>query len=164
MRAKDAIKSALDSTQHMLEWYLSDLSDADLLVRPVPGANHIAWQLGHLINSEPHIVRMELPDAAYPALPAGFSEQHAAEKAGADSPASFRSKAEYLALAKQVRAATLAALDKLSDADLDRTCTGRMARFAPKLGDQFLMVGTHTMMHAGQFTVVRRKLGKPVLF
>ena len=33
-----------------------------------------------------------------------------------------------------------------------------------KLADLFLMLGTHTMMHAGQFTVVRRKLGKPVLF
>ena len=28
---------------------VSDLSDAELLVRPVPQANHIAWQLGHLI-------------------------------------------------------------------------------------------------------------------
>ena len=88
MRAKDAIQSALASTQHMLEWYLSDLSDADLLVRPVPGANHIAWQLGHLIDSEPHLIHMELPDAAYPALPAGFAEQHTKETSTSDSPAS----------------------------------------------------------------------------
>ena len=33
----------------------------------------------------------------------------------------------------------------------------------PTLADLFLMLSTHTMMHAGQFTVVRRKLGKPVL-
>src|SRR4029077_4502167 len=52
MQAKEVIKTALQSTQNMLSTYLGDLSDADLLVRPVPAANHIAWQLGHLIQSE----------------------------------------------------------------------------------------------------------------
>jgi hypothetical protein len=28
----------------------------------------------------------------------------------------------------------------------------------------FLLLAHHDLMHAGQFTVVRRKLGKPVLF
>ena len=164
MNAKDAIQSALGSTQHMLEWFLSDLSDADLLVRPVPAANHIAWQVGHLINAEPHLIHMELPDAAYPALPVGFAEQHSKETSTSDAPAGFRTRDEYLGLAKQMRGATKAILDKLSDADLDRPSTGRMAKFAPRLADMFILVANHTMMHAGQFTVVRRKLGKPVLF
>src|SRR5437764_14819312 len=124
MQAKDAIKAALNSTQHMLEWYVSDLSDADLLVRPVAGANHIAWQLGHLIDSEPHLIHMELPDAAYPALPAGFAEQHTKETAAVEPPSGFRTKAEYLDLAKQMRAATVAALEKLSDTDLDPAGAG----------------------------------------
>ena len=64
----------------------------------------------------------------------------------------------------KVRSATSAALAKLSDADLDRPTTGQMAGFAPRLGDFFMLVANHTMMHAGQFSVVRRKLGKPVLF
>src|SRR5438874_9106896 len=140
MRAKDAIKAALNSTQSMLDWYLSDLSDADLLVRPVAGANHIAWQLGHLIDSEPHLVHMELPDAAYPKLPAGFAEQHAKEMAATEPPTGFRTKAEYADLAKQMRGATVAALEKLDDADLDRACSGKMAQFAPKLADLFIMV------------------------
>jgi uncharacterized damage-inducible protein DinB len=164
MQATDTIKAALNSTRHTLEWFVSDLSDADLLVRPVPGANHIAWQLGHLIGAERGLVRSELPDASYPDLPAGFAEQHNKNTATSDSPADFRSKAEYLDLFKKVRAATLAAVDKLSDADLDRTCTGRMAKMAPKLVNILLLVSDHTTMHAGQFTVVRRKLGKPVLF
>jgi hypothetical protein len=163
VQAKDAIKSALNSTQNMLEMFVSDLSDADLLVRPVPNANHIAWQLGHLISSEPGIVHMELPDVAYPNLPAGFEQQHSKEMAAVDPPKGFLTKAEYLALAKQVRGATLALLDKVSDADLDRPSTGRMAKWTPRLADMFLLLSSHTMMHAGQFSVVRRKLGKPVL-
>jgi hypothetical protein len=163
VQAKDAIKSALNSTQNMLEMFVSDLSDADLLVRPVPNANHIAWQLGHVIGSEPGIVHMELPDAAYPKLPAGFEQQHSKESAAMDPPKGFLTKAEYLALAKQVRGATLAVLDKMSDADLDRACTGRMAKWTPRLADMFLLLSSHTMMHTGQFSVMRRKLGKPVL-
>jgi hypothetical protein len=164
MRATDTIKAALGSSQQLLEWYLSDLSDADLLVRPVPTANHIAWQLGHLIAAERSLVRSELPDAAFPDLPAGFAEQHTKETAASDSPTAFRTKAEYLDLYKKTRTATLAALSALSDADLDRACSGRMAKLAPNLASLLLLAANHTTMHAGQFTVVRRKLGKPVLF
>ena len=39
-----------------------------------------------------------------------------------------------------------------------------MAQFAPTLGSLFLLVSNHALMHGGQFSVVRRKLGKPVLF
>jgi uncharacterized damage-inducible protein DinB len=161
MRATDTIKLALNSTMHLLDMYVSDLSDADLLVRPVPNANHIAWQLGHMIVGESFLVKSELPDAVYPDLPAGFAEKYTKETATQDT--GFLGKAEYLELYKKMRAATLATLAKLSDADLDRPCTGRMAQFAPKLADLLLLVGNHTTMHAGQFTVVRRKLGKPVL-
>ena len=52
----------------------------------------------------------------------------------------------------------------LSDTDLDKPTAGSMAGFAPTWGHLFVLVANHTLMHAGQFTVVRRKLGKPVLF
>jgi hypothetical protein len=39
-----------------------------------------------------------------------------------------------------------------------------MAKFAPTVMALFLLTANHQMMHAGQFSVVRRKLGKPVLF
>jgi uncharacterized damage-inducible protein DinB len=164
MNARDAVQTALKSTEGLLDMYVADLSDADLLVRPVPGANTIAWQLGHLITAEPHLVRATLPDAAYPELPAGFAEAHGKEAAASDSPKGFRSKKEYLELFNKTRGATLAALGKLSDADLDRPTQGQMAPFAPTLGALFILVANHTLMHAGQFTVARRKLGKPVLF
>jgi DinB superfamily len=162
MQAKEAIKNALQSTQHMLQMYLGDLSDADLLVRPVPAANHIAWQLGHLIHSECMLGAQT--SASYPELPAGWKEQHSPKNAATEPPRGFATKAEYLNLFNKVREATLAQLARVSDADLDKPTTGEMADFAPTLGALFLLVSNHDMMHAGQFTVVRRKLGKPVLF
>lgn len=162
MNAKDAIKTALLGTQNMVPMYLNDLSDADILVRPVPNANHIAWQMGHLIQSEHALVKEVIPDAVMPELPAGFKEQYTKEASSSDK--GFKTKNEYLALFNKAREATLAALARLSDADLDKATTGPMAAFAPNVGAMLLLVSNHTLMHAGQFTVVRRKLGKPVLF
>jgi hypothetical protein len=164
MQGTEAIQAALTSTQQLLGWYLGDLSDADLLVRPVPGANHIAWQLGHLIAAERGMVAAELPGTPFPELPARFVEQHGKETAAQDPPKGFATKAEYLDLFNKVRQATVNAVAKMSDSDLDKPTTGQMAKFAPKLGDWFQLLANHTLMHAGQFSVVRRKLGKPVLF
>lgn len=164
MHGVDAIRNALRSTQHLVTWFLEDLSDADLLVRPVPGANHIAWQMGHLIQAEPGLLRPQFPDAVYPDLPAGFAAQHGKATHDQDAPTGFATKATYVELSNKTRQATLALLDKLSDADLDRATVGSMATFAPTVGAMFLLVSNHSLMHAGQFSVVRRKLGKPVLF
>jgi hypothetical protein len=163
MKATEAVQTALKSTQQTLNIWLSDLSDADLLVRPAPGANHTAWQLGHLISGEPYLVKMACPEAAYPALPAGFEQQYGKETAGQDSPKGFLTKAQYLDLFGKVRQATLDLVAKLSDADLDRPTTGKMAQFAPTLGAMLLLVSNHTLMHGGQIVVLRRKLGKPIL-
>jgi hypothetical protein len=162
MQAKDAIKIAMTSTQHILPIYLGDLSDADILVRPAPSANHIAWQMGHLIHAEVSLLKSQLPSAVYPELPAGYGEQHHAKNATSDK--GFGTKADYLATFHKVREATIANLAKLSDADLDKATTGNMAQFAPTLGAFFILLANHTLMHAGQFTAVRRKLGKPVVF
>ena len=162
MNAIDAVRTTLNSTQYLLNAALGDLSDADLLVRPVPASNHIAWQLGHLVLSESHMLAGVLPGVKYPAPPPGFAEAHAQDRTGKDE--GFFPKAVYLEQLAAARGATLAALEKLKDADLDRPTTGSMAKFAPTLGALLVMTANHTMMHGGQFSVVRRKLGKPILF
>jgi uncharacterized damage-inducible protein DinB len=163
MTAKDVLKHALKTNHDILSMYLTDLSDADLLIRPAPGANHIAWQLGHLISSEARMLA-NIPGAKPPTLPAGFAEQHNKGAAASDKTDSFRTKKEYLNLYNQVREATFAALAALPDADLDKATQGNIARMAPTLSSVFFLAANHEMMHAGQFSVARRKLGKPVLF
>jgi uncharacterized damage-inducible protein DinB len=163
MNAKEAIRLALTSTQNMVPRFLTDLSDDDILVRPVPNANHIAWQLGHVISSECRLGK-QLPGAEYPELPAGFAEQHTKQTASIDPPKNFGTKAQYLELFNKVRQATIANLDRLSEADLDKATTGDIAKMAPTVGAILLLTANHVTMHTGQFSVVRRKLGKPILF
>jgi hypothetical protein len=160
----EVIKASLAGTQFMLKWFVDDFSDADLLVRPVPNANHAAWQIGNVIGGDIHLVKDQFPKAVFPELPAGFLEKHGPNGAKDDGPDGFLTKAEYLALLDKVRAATIASLDSLTDADLDRPTTGKMAEFAPTIGRLYLAISDHTLMHAGQFSVIRRALGKPVLF
>lgn len=162
MQTKDAIKLALKSTSDILNMYLSDLSDQDLTVRPVPAANNIAWQVGHLITSE-HAMDKVLPGIQYPELPAGMKEAYGNKSASTVPSAGYLKKAQFLDLFNKIRSATVAHVERMSDADFDKPTTGSMAQWAPTLGALLLLTANHTMMHAGQFTVVRRALNKPVL-
>src|ERR1700722_14156997 len=129
MNATTALQKSLESTHHLVKWYVSDLSDADLLTRPAPGANHIAWQLGHLIAGQKLIVNSEVPSAGFPELPAGFAEKHDTKKTSDDGPKGFATKDVYVDLIDKSHQATIAALKGLSDADLDRPTTGPMAKY-----------------------------------
>src|SRR3712207_1174139 len=118
MTAKDAIRQSLDGSDMILNGYVNDLADADLLLRPVEGMNHIAWQIGHLIASERMMVEGVKPGSC-PPLPDGFEQAHDRENTRSDDRSQFRTKDEYLRLMREQRAATKAVLDGLSDAQLD---------------------------------------------
>ncbi len=164
MQGKDVAKVALESTQHMVTMFLGDLSDGDLLVNPVPKANNIAWQLGHLIASEKMLLEKILPGVNYPELSATLVSQGNAKSSTEVPPGGFLKKDAYLDWFAKVRNATIAAVEKLTDKDLDKPTEGGMAKFAPNLGSLLILIGNHTLMHAGQFSVVRRALNKPVIF
>jgi uncharacterized damage-inducible protein DinB len=114
----------------------------------VAGTCHLLAMLGH----QP------------PALPPGFAEAHGKEAAGSDDPAAFRSKAEYLALAERMKSASLAAIDATPEAALDDPAPEAMRAITPRVADLLSLVGSHWLMHAGQFVPIRRKLGKPAIF
>jgi hypothetical protein len=159
MNAKDAARTAMTIADFMVDSYLGDITAQEMLVRPAPDANHLAWQLGHLISAEYRLVEAAAPGSV-PALPAGFAERHTKDTSASDNAADFLSKDDYLKVAKTVRASTLRALEGLSDADLDKPVTGRVPPFVKRAGDCFVTIGTHWVMHSGQWVVLRRKLGR----
>ena len=159
MNFKQSIEQGFTVADFWVNTLLSDLCDADLMKRPAAEANHIAWQIGHLMTSEAALVSMAVPDVKY-TFPEGFKEKHAKTQAATDDPKHFLSKAEYLALAAQTRKTTLAALAKVSDAAMDRAIQAPIP-FIKRAGDCFVVASHHWMLHAGQWSVVRRCLGKP---
>lgn len=160
MNAKDALRLGIETGNMVAMGYLSDLSDAELMQRPCPGCNHINWQVGHLIASEHHHLSAHSPQFAKP-LPEGFKEKYSKETANSDDPATFLTKAELLKVAAEQRAATLAALDAIDEADLEKPSG---IEYAPTIAAVFSMEGSHWLMHAGQWAVVRRQLGRKPLF
>jgi hypothetical protein len=160
MNVKDALRQGLETSNMVAMGYLSDLTDEELMRRPCPGCNHINWQLGHLIASENHHVASHSPKFVKP-LPQGFKEKYAKETVGSDDASQFCTKAELLQLAAEQRSATLAALDAMSEADLDKPSG---IEYAPTIGALLSMEGSHWLMHAGQWAVVRRELGRAPLF
>lgn len=161
MHAKDALLQTLDMNERILGEYVGDLGDADLLLRPVEGQNHIAWQIGHLISTERVMVEAIKPGSC-PPLPDGFDEVHGRDATQSDDPSRFASKERYLELFRAQRAATKAVLDSLTDADLDAPAPERTRKRFPTVGLTFGLMGSHVLMHVGQFVSVRRKLKKPV--
>jgi uncharacterized damage-inducible protein DinB len=161
--ATNIIKASLDSSDFCISSYLADLSDADLMVRPVPGINHIAWQLGHLIAAENQLINAVRP-GSMPPLPDGFAARYSKETAGIDDASKFDKKETFLKLMQEQRAGTVAALAKVSDADLERESPESIREYSPTVGSTFNLVASHWMMHSGQWVVVRRKLGHKPLF
>ena len=163
MNTKDAIYASMDLSMTVFNGYLADLDDADLLIRPADGCNHLAWQIGHLIASEVNLLEGICPGKAAD-LPDGFAAAHSKDTAGSDDASAFRSKAEYLALFEKVRQATKAALEEMSDDQLSAPAPENFRSFCPTVGHMFVLIGTHPMMHSGQIVPLRRKLHKPVVF
>jgi hypothetical protein len=163
MNARDAIKLSIDGGKLITTSYLSDLSDDDLMQRPHPDCNHIKWQVGHLISAEHQMINGVCP-GSMPALPDGFAERYTKETATSNDPNAFGLKVELLRLFEEQRSGTLQALSGLSDEDLDKSAPEEMQAYAPTVGDVFSLQGGHWMMHAGQWAIIRRQLGRPPLF
>jgi hypothetical protein len=162
MTMQEHLAAALEQNLGMLKMTLADFSDADLLVRPLPNANHTAWQLGHLICSERQMNMAA--GAKMPALPPGFEARFTKETAKVDDPAAFPKKSDLFVVYEQQRKGTVAWVKGLSEKDLDAPGPEPMRAFCPTVASLAMLGPGHLAMHMGQMQVIRRKLGKPVLF
>ena len=162
MNAKDAIRQSIEMTDMLTGKYLEDLDDSAFFLRPIAGMNHIAWQVGHLISTERRAVESIKPGSC-PPLPEGFDDKHVMGVGHVDDPKQFFTKDEYLGFWKAQRAATMAVLNSMEDADLDAPAPEKLRGMAPTVGHALnLMGGIHPMMHAGQYVAVRRAMDKPI--
>jgi hypothetical protein len=163
MNTADILADLLGRGFKMMSDTLGDFSDADMLVRPCPNANHAAWQVGHLAVSQAGLVN-SVKEGLIPPAPADFAAKFTKETVSNDDAAFFPKKAALLAQFARINDAAVAWARTLTPADLDKPTTGRMAAFVPTTAHLVAMLSNHIMMHMGQFQVIRRKLGKPILF
>ena len=163
MTHTELMSDVLTRDREILKMTVADFSEEDMLARPVAGANHAAWQIGHLVASAVHLVGAVAPDVI-PAPLAKFGEKFSGKTANVDDAGFYPGKAELLEAFAQAYGAAANWVRTLTLEDLSRPTPGRIADFAPTVGHIALMLGGHIMMHVGQMQVIRRRLGKPLLF
>jgi hypothetical protein len=160
MSTAELLSKNILQTKGMVDMFLKDFSDADMFFRPAKTANHATWQMGHLANSIRNLVTACEASVAFP-----FEDdtRFGKSKASIDDPAFFPNKSELIARFDQGMDVAAAWVAKLTDAQLAKPTPERMQSFIPTVANVAILLGSHPFMHLGQFTVMRRALGKPIL-
>jgi len=159
----ETLAAVVQQNLEMIKGHLGDFTDAEWLTRPVPAANHAAWQMAHLANFDVMVAGVLSPGAKI-SVPAGLEQCQTKEASKSDDPKQFPTKAETLKVMEEANAIQVAAVKTMSDADFAKPSPEQFRSFAPTIGHLVLLVPSHAAMHLGQIQVIRRKLGRPVMF
>ena len=163
MTPTELMSDVITRNGEILKMTIDDFSQDEMLARPVPGANHATWQIGHMIGSASHMFAAIAPGLV-PDAAARIGEKCTGKTASIDDPAHFPDKTQLLETFAQAHGAISNWVKTQTPETLNRPTPGPMANFAPTVGHLVLMSASHIMMHVGQMQVIRRKLGKPLLF
>lgn len=160
MKATDVLAAMLEKNLGVVKMTLADFTDEEMMVRPAPQSNHPMWTLAHLAISEHYLIGQHNPNM--PPLPEGFRDRYYGEAKESDQLSDFPGKQALLDLFETIRLATIAWVrglppERLSDENK------ALGHIFPQVHDIIAMQSMHATMHLGQWQVVRRKLGKPVL-
>lgn len=157
MQAIDAIRAAL-SFGDMGMRYIEDMREAPL-TRMSSAGNHPFWVLGHLAIAEGRLRQVILGEAhpleRWKPLFDWGSEP-------STNPADYPPFDEVLQAYRDLRAKNLALLEEVGPTGLDRPTkappAGLESRFST-IGQAFLTIGLHQIMHTGQASAMRRAAG-----
>ena len=162
MNTIDFIKTSLASSQGWALGLILGMKDAPLTQPTSNGGNHPLWVLGHIVRAE-----SDLLDAFILGKPNRFPELEAFSMGTTPTTdaGQYPSMDELLGKFEEIRAASLAHLETLSEADLDKR-SHAPEEFGPSfatVGAVYSAMSTHTSFHAGQVADARRAAGRDVL-
>ena len=163
MTAVDFVKMTLEMSKGWVMGLAADAKDIATTVPTPNGGNHPLWCLGHLIYAEGNIVGKYAKGEANPV--AEWAELFDGGTTPLDDASQYPSYDELLAKFEEVRAATMAYVDTLSDADLDKPshAEGDMAQWFGTIGACLAAIPIHFGFHGGQIADARRAAGKQPL-
>lgn len=159
MKATEFVRMALNNGKGWTLGLLNDMRDAPLTFPTPNGGNHPLWVLGHIVRAE-----SDLLDGFILGKPNRFPEleQFGMGNEPTGNASDYPSMDELLEKFDQIRAASLAYLESLSDVDLDQK-----SHAPDEFGDSFGTVGacyaamaTHMAFHTGQVADARRAAGR----
>ena len=163
MNATEILKHSLESSTGWAMGLITDMQDAPLTQPAANGGNHPLWVLGHLVHSESNLL-----DGFILGQPNRFPELEANFAMGTTpttDASQYPTMDELLVKFKQIRTASLAHLETLSESDLDKPTQApeEFANFFGTVGACFSAMSTHMNFHAGQVAVARLADGRKPL-
>ena len=163
MNTIDYIKMSLQSSQGWALGLISDMKDSALTQPTSRGGNHPLWVLGHIVRAE-----SDLLDCFILGQPNRFPELEAEFSMGTTPTADaskYPSMDELLGKFEEMRAASLAHLDTLSEEDLDKPSHApeEFGPFFATVGACYAALTVHMTFHAGQVADARRAAGREPL-
>lgn len=176
MRINDLLKRSLETAEMVVLRLLEDLPDASWDLRPHPQCQDLNWQFGHLILSEANMIEGSLGDSLL--LDASFQESYRkreltgistsdlSEDKGtqASTQATGRlSPADLWSVYRRQRKRTFELLDGLHAEDFDAAAAESIRGYCPTIADAFIACSSHWLMHSGQWVILRRMAGLPIV-
>ena len=163
MKTTEFIKMALENGQGWTMGLLNDMKDAPLTSPTPNGGNNPLWVLGHITRAESDLLDGFILGKSnrFPEL-----EMFGMGNEPTTNEADYPSMDDLLGKFEQIRAATLAHLDTLSEDDLDQKSHApeEYGPFFGTVGACFAAMVTHMAFHTGQVADARRAAGrKPVM-
>ena len=163
MTAIEFIKMSLQNSAGWAMGLINDMKDAPLTQPTSSGGNHPLWVLGHIVRAE-----SDLLDGFILGKPNRFPELEGVVSMGttpSTDASQYPSMDELLGKFEEIRAATLAHLETLTDADLENPSHApeEFGAWFGTIGACFAAMTTHVAFHAGQVADARRAAGRPPL-
>jgi len=140
------------------------MKDAPLTQSTAKGGNHPLWILGHLTYAEANIVNHIIQGNENPQI--GWKEMFGSGLEPTTAASDYLPWDEVRQKFDEVRTHTLSVLDGLSEEDLDapsKNCPPEREALFGTVGQCFLVLTLHPMMHYGQVADARRSLGRKPL-
>lgn len=147
----------------MMNWHLADFTDADMFHRPCPAGNHAMWQTGHIIGSTGRLLAMIDPSFQTP-ISDELTGRFTKETSTSNDPKVFPTLAQLREAITKLAEAAAAWVAELPQAKLDAPSPDWAKDWCPTNGLLVAGIASHVQMHIGQIQMIRRCLGKPILF
>ena len=142
---------------------INDMRDQPTVQPTSNGGNHPHWVLGHLAYSESSLLDGFILGEENRF--ADLKDQFSAGTTPSASADGYPSMDELMGKFETIRAATLAHLETLSEADLDKPTSApeELRDFFGTVGACYSAMAVHIAFHAGQVADARRAAGKAPL-
>lgn len=159
MKAIDAIRYAMHFAEKVTDRFSADMSE-DALVAALPNGNHTLWNVGHLAFIEgglAHILSGDDNPVEHwePLFGMGSTPK--------SDPKAYPPFAEILETYRNLHRKNLMRLETIGEAGLDAAPKRIPPGFENEMrtvGQTFLTIAMHNMIHVGQIIVARRVAGR----